>query len=111
MAAETNALSEEKCHIITANRLSDGRVVWFTEQGYWSVLLEEAYVFSKEDMERAMEQAQQDVEKQYVVGLYGVELKPTTRIPLTTRERIRAFGPSTHPEFNPRAIQEISTHG
>lgn len=99
-------IQEELISVITANRFADGRVVWFTAQGYWSVMLEDAQIFSSQsDLELAQEQAQKDVAAQYIVEFYPVELN-TDHIPRTTREQVRAFGPSTHPEFNPRSIQE-----
>ncbi|EUK17893.1 DUF2849 domain-containing protein [Commensalibacter papalotli (ex Servin-Garciduenas et al. 2014)] len=97
---------EELKSVITANRFADGRVVWLTDQGYWSVKLEEAQVISSQsDLEFAQEQAKKDVAAQYIIDPYSVELN-SNNIPLTTREQVRAFGPSTHPEFNPRSIQE-----
>lgn len=106
MASTDLNAQQETLFVLTANRFADGRVVWFTAQRYWSVLLEEAQKFSsKEALENAQEQAQQDVAAQYIIDLHSVELD-SNLIPNTTREKIRAFGPSTHPEFNPRSVQE-----
>ncbi|MDI2091269.1 DUF2849 domain-containing protein [Commensalibacter oyaizuii] len=108
MAPTNKNANAEGSFVLTANRFSDGRVVWFTPQGYWSVILEEAEIFpSKEALDLAQEIASKDVATQYIVDLYSVELN-SNRIPRTTREQIRAFGPSTHPEFNPRSIQETT---
>lgn len=106
MVAVDKNVQETLSSVITANRFADGRVVWLTAQGYWSVLLEEAQIFSSQsELEHAKEQAQKDVTSQYIVEFYPVELN-SDHIPRTTREQVRAFGPSTHPEFNSRSIQE-----
>jgi len=97
---------KETLFALTANRFADGRVVWLTAQGYWSLLLEEAQIFSsKGDVETAQQHAQKDVSSQHILDPYAVELN-FNLIPQTTREKVRAFGPSTHPEFNPRSVQE-----
>lgn len=103
VATDKNAKEDPKT-VITANRFADGRVVWFIAPGDWSVNFKEAQIFSSSsDLELAQEQAKQDVASQYIVEFYPVELN-SDQLPRTTREQVRAFGPSTHPEFNLSSI-------
>ncbi|PYD79902.1 DUF2849 domain-containing protein [Komagataeibacter sucrofermentans] len=87
--------------VITANRLLDGRIVWLAPQG-WSEAISQARVFDNAAVEDAIRQARA-ADANTVVGIYGVQLDPdaTHITPLTVRERIRAFGPSVHPDFAP----------
>lgn len=104
MDPKNQSLNKDIHFVLTANRLNDGRVVWFTSQDKWSFFLEDAQIFSsKPALEEAQQQASKDVTSQYIVDLYPVELN-ADRIPRTTREQIRASGPSVHPEFNPRFV-------
>lgn len=92
--------------VLTANRLLDGRVVWLTPNGYWGVRLEDARFFlNKADAEQEQNQIASSDSARFLIDLHCTELKASL-LPLTTREQIRAFGPSTHPEFNLRSITE-----
>lgn len=88
--------------IVTANRLRDGRVVWLSPRG-WSESLREASVAEREDERRALEAlAAQSVAACEVVDPYLVEVERTADglpLPVRLRERIRALGPTVHPEL------------
>lgn len=81
-------------HIITANRLVDGLVVFRTETGTWSQSFSAAALY--EDAAAALAEASR--EATVVVGPYAVEVEQaegsTAWQPLTTREKIRIQGPS-----------------
>lgn len=81
--------------IVTANRLSDGLVVFRTAEGAWSLSFAEAAIFDG-DAANAVAEASGDVT--VVVGVYAVEVEDSADgaglQPLTTRERIRIQGPS-----------------
>lgn len=88
--------------VITANRLLDGRIVWLTATG-WSEAISHAHIIDNADVEATIKQCRAAPDARQVVGIYGVQLDPAAAgiTPLTVRERIRAFGPSVHPEFAP----------
>nr|WP_232350015.1 MULTISPECIES: DUF2849 domain-containing protein [Commensalibacter] len=91
-------------YVLTANRLLDGRVVWFTPQEHWGIMLEDAQLFSnKENAEKKLQEIIQSNTAHFLIDLHYVELINPFH-PASARENIRAFGPSTHPEFNPRSI-------
>ena len=102
MDVRNNRRDTTGASVITANRLLDGRIVWLTQQG-WSEHIGRARVFDNADIEGAIEQAKTTPDARMLVGIYGVQLDPSAAgiSPLTVRERIRAFGPSVHPDFAP----------
>ncbi|KON65988.1 hypothetical protein KOEU_06780 [Komagataeibacter europaeus] len=102
MDVRNNRRDTTGASVITANRLLDGRIVWLTPQG-WSEHIGHARVFDNADIEDAIRQAKAAPDARRLVGIYGVQLDPSAAglSPLTVRERIRAFGPSVHPDFAP----------
>lgn len=100
---------EGSSRVVTGNRLTDGRVVWFTESGDWSERIERARVLRPGEPSDSgvLEAARADIGRRRVVDVYEVDLvdEPTgdgaALRPATERERIRAFGPSVHPAFAP----------
>jgi sulfite reductase (NADPH) hemoprotein beta-component len=87
----------EGAKIVSANRLRDGAVVFLGESGGWSLAVDEAAVAP--DDARAAELlaiGAAAAAAQIVVAPYLVEVKLDDGrvVPLTYRERIRAFGPS-----------------
>lgn len=83
--------------VLTANRLSDGAVVFLDFEGAWSVVFEEATVASSPDEVRALEdRATFDAQRNIVVEPYLVEVRDIDGrlVPLRQRERVRAVGPS-----------------
>jgi hypothetical protein len=80
---------------ITANRLTDGKVVYWTESGFWSEDLHAAARLSAETSETAFEQANKD--QLLVVGPYLMDLDEAGTAPggrKHVRETIRLTGPS-----------------
>ncbi|MCE2563906.1 DUF2849 domain-containing protein [Komagataeibacter sp. FNDCF1] len=108
MDVRNNRRDETGASVITANRLLDGRIVWLSAQG-WSELISHARVFGNSEIESAIKQASTAAAARTVVGIYGVQLDPDAAgiTPLTVRERIRAFGPTVHPDFAPVETQDV----
>ncbi len=93
--------------VMTANGLLNGDVVYLTAVGDWSPWLRESVVARDESGEaRLEERAAQAVRDRQVVGPYLMDVidEEGGLRPLNTRERIRAEGPSVHPEFAKRAL-------
>ena len=84
-------------HVITANRLSDGLVVYRREGAAWTTAIAQASVYASEaEAAPALEGAKQDVIARLIVDPYAVLLDPAsaTRRPKSLKEAIRAFGPT-----------------
>lgn len=84
-------------HVITANRLIDGLVVYRTATGGWSTALREAAVSPTEAAAApALEAAKADILKRLIVDPYAIALDPAsaTPRPKLLKEAIRAFGPT-----------------
>ena len=91
------------CHVITANALRDGLVVYQADDDSWTPSIRAAEVIDSDDgLEEALVRAQGAEENRLVVGPYviEVELVDDDPRPVRYREYIRAYGPSTHPEFS-----------
>ena len=83
--------------IVTANRLSDGLVVYFTQAGDWTVRLADAWVVDGQDAGgRLLEAAMPAVAARKVVEPYLIEVRHEDGEfrPVRYREVIRATGPS-----------------
>lgn len=83
--------------IISANRLSDGAVVYLDFEGAWSESLTEAVVAHSPDEVRALEdRGAHDAARNIVVEPYLVEVREIDGriVPVRERERVRAAGPS-----------------
>ncbi|TDI54208.1 MAG: DUF2849 domain-containing protein [Alphaproteobacteria bacterium] len=93
-------------HVLTANRLADGLVVFLTGDGRWSRIIAAAELLDDEAaVEAALETALADARANRVVEPYAVEVAvPVTGsttgkggdpVPTRFRERVRASGPTT----------------
>jgi Protein of unknown function (DUF2849) len=83
--------------VLTANRLGDGIVVFLDFEGAWSERLDEAIVARSPDEVKALEdRGAYDAAHNLVVEPYLVEVREDggRLVPLRTRERVRALGPS-----------------
>ena len=83
--------------VLTANRLSDGVVVFLDFEGAWSEILSDAVVAHSPDESRALEdRGVYDAARNLVVEPYLIEVREADgRItPIRYRERVRAGGPS-----------------
>ncbi|MCP1195502.1 DUF2849 domain-containing protein [Acetobacter senegalensis] len=103
MDRRNNRRDAEGSSVITANRLLDGRIVWLAADGEWSPFIRHAHVYSNADIEAALKQQTASAQDNELVGVYGVQVTVTSSgpVPITSRERIRAGGPSVHPDFTP----------
>ncbi|MSO54989.1 MAG: DUF2849 domain-containing protein [Rhodospirillales bacterium] len=89
-------------HVVTANRLGDGGVVYLSTAGGWTEWLSEAdIVDSDADEARLLAIAERAVAARLVVAPYAipVERQGASLKALSQRERIRAKGPTIHPQF------------
>lgn len=86
--------------IVTANRLTDGRVVFRTAAGRWSETLAAAVLLEDAAVATALAESAGDVAARRIVEPYAVEVSVTATGPLprTMRERIRAGGPTAGSE-------------
>jgi len=90
---------------ITANRLRDGAVVWFGPQGEWVERIAAAATYDEAGAAPALARAQQDEARNLVVAIYAldVEILDGAPVPLRTKERIRALGPSVRADLGKQA--------
>jgi hypothetical protein len=90
---------------ITANRLTDGAVLFLTAAETWSEKMADAGVATDQATEdRLLKAGQVSAEAQHVVDPYVVPLiEGQDEIsPMDRRERIRGTGPTVQQEFNTR---------
>lgn len=83
--------------ILTANKLGDGRVVWYTKDNQWSEDANEALVASSPEETVLLEEAQKlGLANNIVIdaNLIDVDEKDAHHRPLRLRERIRQSGPT-----------------
>ncbi|NVN01920.1 MULTISPECIES: DUF2849 domain-containing protein [Asaia] len=86
--------------VLTANRLLDGLIVWRDASGSWQRSIAHAAILSPEEYESALDAAIKSAQNDGVVGVYEVVVRPgAIAAPVSVRERIRAFGPTVHPQF------------
>ncbi len=92
--------------VVSANRLTDGLVVFWTEDEKWSERLAEAKLWPDADsIKQAIEVAQKTVARCEVVDVYAFDaIRVDGRIEAThLRERIRTMGPTVHPDHGKQA--------
>ena len=95
--------------VITANALGDGLVVYQAADGSWCSLVQEAEIIETgEDLQVGLDKARAAEADQIVVGIYEIDVtrEDGCIYPVRLRERIRAFGPTSHPEFGRGAPPE-----
>ena len=99
--------------IVTANRLGDGRVVYLAGDGAWREFIDTSRV-ARSDSEAALlvAEAARAVDDRQVVAPYLIEVETDNAsvTPVRYRERLRALGPSIHPEFG-RPSGAAESHG
>jgi hypothetical protein len=88
---------------LTANRLSDGVVV-FLSKGRWVEPFAEADLFDDDDAALAAE-AHAKTQISTLVEPYLIEVSPVEGgvAPISYRERLRALGPTNHPGHGKQA--------
>ncbi len=92
--------------VITANRLLNGDVVWLGQDDDWVERVTLARVFDgKEAVGDGLAIGAKAEADQKVVGVYemDVEIEDGIIEPVRLREKIRAAGPTTHPQFGKQA--------
>jgi len=78
---------------VTANRLTDGRVVYRREDGAWSPDIEDAALLTDAEADAALDAALRDILS--VVGPYLIEIEDGAPVGRKrVREAIRLSGPS-----------------
>lgn len=92
-------LKPETPKAITAWSTKTGDVVWMTSDGSWSTNSADLGVFTGDAAEARLADAA--AAEAVVTDPYFMEVTATGDIAgrETLRERIRAFGPTSHPEF------------
>jgi Protein of unknown function (DUF2849) len=93
--------------VMTANRLRDGDVVYLTAAGDWSLWLRDAAVAHDESGQGELEARAKRAEgDRLVIGPYLMEVAESEAgpQPIGTREKIRAKGPTVHPQFGKQAM-------
>jgi hypothetical protein len=91
-------------HVLTANRLKIGEVVYWGGQG-WVPHFSDAEVLSDADADSALKGASAWVLKGEVVGpyLFDVRVNGGHAVPVKIREAIRAAGPTVRPDLGKQA--------
>lgn len=92
--------------VITANRLLNGDVVWLAEDGSWVERVTLAETFEGKDaVAEGLARGAEAEKSQEVVGVYemDVTVEDGVIVPVRLREKIRAKGPTTHPQFGKQA--------
>jgi hypothetical protein len=88
-------------HVVTANRLTDGAIVWLTAGDRWDAEVSQSAVFEGPALAAALSAAAESERRQVVVAPYevAVTLSPKGPVPVSRREQIRAVGPSVRPDL------------
>lgn len=97
--------------IFTANRLLDGEAVWLGANGSWVETPASAVVSrTKEELEVTRIAAAIGDRENHVVEPYemAVTIEGGVAVPATTRERIRAAGPTIRLDLGKQAAQPLA---
>lgn len=93
-------------HAITANRLTDGEVVWLAAHDQWIETVGAAALFeTKVDVEAALKRAADWVDRRVIVDPYAIAISTESGRPepVRFREKIRALGPTVRPDLGKQA--------
>jgi Protein of unknown function (DUF2849) len=88
--------------VLTANRLSDGEVVYLALDGAWVESIEAAQVVADSDADAALATGQQAERDLKIVHAYLLDITPAGR-PVKMREIIRAAGPTVRTDLGKQA--------
>jgi len=94
--------------VISANRLTDGIVVFRAQGGAWVEQLRDAEILADTTaVKAALILVQQDVKANHVIEVeaFPVAVKGDHVEPVHLRDKIRAKGPTTHPGHGKQAAQ------
>lgn len=98
--------SLEKGQALTANRLRDGEVVFYTHAGAWNESIDDAVLATEPLAAKALEErGKQDEERTLVTGAYLFDAtRENGRVKAVhIRERIRTRGPSVRADLGKQA--------
>ena len=84
---------EDTFQVVTANRLSDGSIVYLNESLGWQASIRDATVAAGDEVKKLLARAEGDEAANHVVDAYAIEITGAHE-PTSARERIRARGPS-----------------
>lgn len=93
--------------VVTANRLTDGIVVYYTDDGSWSARLAESRIVADNDHGAdILAAAERSVAERIVVDPYLIDVVANDAgvRPKRYREVIRAGGPTVACDFRPAAV-------
>lgn len=99
-------MTSEKGQVLTANRLSDGEVVFLTRAGNWSPAIDEAALALEPDAAKALEaRGAEAVKSNLVTGsyLFAAERRHGRVWASHIRERIRTLGPTVREDLGKQA--------
>lgn len=99
-------MSADRGQVLTANRLSDGEVVFFTRAGDWSPAIDEAALALEPDAAKALEaRGLEAVRANMVTGayLFPAERRDGRVRASHIRERIRTLGPTVREDLGKQA--------
>jgi len=87
--------------VFTANRVTDGVVVFLDEDDRWTESLSQVSIIADDDTLAEKTAVAEAAAVAVVVDPYAIEVTDEGGEirPVRYRERIRAFGPPVHPEF------------
>jgi sulfite reductase (NADPH) hemoprotein beta-component len=93
--------------IVTANRLSDGVVVWFGSNGEWTDRFEAADALDGDALQSALETVR-DRDRDVAVDIRDIpaDLVEGRPVPQARRERLRGAGPSVREDLAKTAVGE-----
>lgn len=91
-----------KLFVVTATRLRDGSILWLGHGPVWHERFSEAHAKPEADLDVEIAFGAAEMAAQRVIGVYKVEVEEQDGqiTPSTTRERIRATGPSVRPDLS-----------
>jgi hypothetical protein len=87
---------------LTANDLRTGDTVFWSE-GAWVEQFADAEIFEGEDADRALAIAETQTTTVVAPYLFDVQETPEGVAPVAYRERVRALGPTNHPQHGKQA--------
>ena len=88
--------------VLTANRLSDGEVVYLAADGVWAESIAAAQVVTAADSDAALATGQAAERDLKIVHAYLFDITPDRR-PVKMREIIRATGPTVRRDLGKQA--------
>ncbi len=100
--------------MLTANRLTDGEAVWLAPDGSWAETIAEGRIAHDKSAEAELEQAAEaarHANEVVDIALIDVDLVDGEVRPLRLRERIRAAGPTIHPDLGKQAAGRVARLG